>query len=71
MTPERLEEIRADLVEMPVLAKRTHANDLLAELDRLRAAVERLADKDQTYHHVYGDDLWVKVTDVLAALEGE
>jgi hypothetical protein len=49
----------------------TTARVLAAEVRRLRAAVERLADKDQTHHHVYGDDLWVKVTDVLRILEGE
>lgn len=44
---------------------------LAAELRRLRAGVEKLGDKNQTYHHVYGDSVWVRVDDVLAALEGE
>lgn len=47
------------------------ASVLAAELRRLRAAVEKLADKDQTFHIAYGNDHWVKVSDVLAALEGK
>ena len=47
------------------------ARVLAAEVRRLRAAVEKIGDKDQTYHHVYGNSVWVKVDDVLAALEGE
>lgn len=41
------------------------------ERDRLRAAVEKLGDKDRTFHVAYGNDHWVKVSDVLAALEGK
>lgn len=44
---------------------------LAAEVRRLRAAVEALGDKDRTMQIAYGADRWVKVTDVLAALEGE
>lgn len=47
------------------------AQTLAAEVRRLRAAVEKLGDKDRTFHVAYGNDHWVKVSDVLAALEVE
>lgn len=38
---------------------------------RLRAGVEKLGDKDRTFHIAYGNDRWVKVSDVLRILEGD
>ena len=44
---------------------------LAAEVRRLRAGVEKLGDKDRTFHIAYGNDRWVKVSDVLRILEGD
>ena len=44
---------------------------LAAEVRRLRAGVEKLGDKDRTFHIAYGNDRWVKVSDVLRIMEGD
>ena len=44
---------------------------LRQEVRRLRAGVEKLGDKDRTFHIAYGNDRWVKVSDVLRIMEGD
>lgn len=83
MTPERLEEIR-DILEGNnrnnwwAVACGDHQNaaeDLLDEVDRLRAAIERVEslprfDLDDDMRSHCEDGMYLDADDVLAALEG-
>ena len=70
MNPKRYQTLRVIVREHGATNPAWAAcGELLAELDRMRAAVKKIGDRNQTHHHVYGDDLWVKVDEVLAALE--
>ena len=52
--------------------RQSHAAYRLAkEVRRLRAGVEKLGDKDRTFHIAYGNDRWVKMSDVLRIMEGD
>jgi hypothetical protein len=67
MTPERLEELRA-LCRREYGVSPSIACEMLAEIDRLRAAVERVKALPSR-PSVNGRGLWLDRCDVLAALE--
>jgi hypothetical protein len=68
MTPERLEEIRKIAARDVDWRWRAALKDSLAEIDRLRAAVERVKALPSR-PSVNSRGLWLYRCDVLAALE--
>lgn len=76
MTVDEALDLTARLVKESVDTDTvTHLDRVLitlhTEVRRLRAGVEKLGDKDRTFHIAYGNDRWVKVSDVLRILEGD
>lgn len=86
MTPERLEEIRADIRQSIIETNcqscedyhATHAMELLREVDTLRESIEavkalqRYADVEESQYGVMksADGEWIYRDDVLDVLEG-